>query len=225
VIKAVAEVYEEPKLRTFKSPRKFSQLHTVLPDKNTFLSSLSHNFGKHIAFDLNSVKFPNRDVFRQLLTSKVVSNTFTSKPQTVLYNMIKRLLPEHTVYMNYRLPERSTIKGYIEYDIFIPSLALALEYQGEIHYISTNYFGSSQSIKNHDRQKQIISHAIGITVVPIPYWWDLQQNSLQATLSGVRPDVFSVPLDSNPIPFRKELETDNLEKSTLHFFNESKLWI
>lgn len=68
--------------------------------------------------------------------------------------------------------------------MWIPSLNLALEYQGEQHYHNFAYaFGSSNSHTSYtlrDKEKKRKSEESGIKLVEIPYWWDLSLSSLDA---------------------------------------------
>jgi hypothetical protein len=72
--------------------------------------------------------------------------------------------------------------------IFIPSLSLAFEYQGEQHYHSVVMYGSLQRRKALDEEKKKICNSIGISLIEIPYWWDGSVDSLLATIHHFRPD-------------------------------------
>jgi hypothetical protein len=48
----------------------------------------------------------------------------------------------------------------------------------------------------------MISQELGITLIPIPYWWDKTLPSLAATIHYYRPDIpLSQPM-TEPIPFK-----------------------
>ena len=107
---------------------------------------------------------------------------------------MKRLLPEGTPI--YEDCEHSVLKWpqslrAIEFDIWIPSMQLALEYQGEQHY-HDNYsaFGSSGEAslyQERDLEKKRLSREAGIVLVDVPYWWDYRKSTLTATIAKYRP--------------------------------------
>jgi hypothetical protein len=71
----------------------------------------------------------------------------------------------------------------------LPQLSLALEYQGETHYFSSHTFGNASSRQRADLLKVNFASEMGITLIPIPFWWDKSSNSLAATIHVYRPDV------------------------------------
>jgi hypothetical protein len=75
----------------------------------------------------------------------------------------------------------------IELDIYIPSITLAFEYQGEQHYKNHAIFGSNQ--KERDTEKAIQCQQHGITLIAIPFWWNGTTESLVATIQSKRPDI------------------------------------
>lgn len=79
----------------------------------------------------------------------------------------------------------------MELDIFIPSLSIALEYQGAQHYTSQYMFEELEFIQAKDSQKREACASEGITLIEIPYWWDRERDSLIATIHQFRPDLFN----------------------------------
>jgi len=77
----------------------------------------------------------------------------------------------------------------MEFDIFIPSLSLAFEYNGRQHYEFNNLFGSSYLQQKRDRFKLASVKLTGITLITIPYWWDEKEASLLSTIQAHRPDI------------------------------------
>jgi len=76
--------------------------------------------------------------------------------------------------MNYGYSTEMKSKG-VEFDIFIPSLSLAFEYNGEYHYkfVPIHHVKINlQTVQQRDKQKELICRNSGITLVVIPYWWD-----------------------------------------------------
>jgi hypothetical protein len=85
--------------------------------------------------------------------------------------------------------------------IFFPELSIAFEYQGEVHYFSSTPFGSATKRQSCDIVKHKNAKEIGITVIPIPFWWDKTHASLAATIVSYRPDVqLKLSPLSKPIP-------------------------
>lgn len=76
---------------------------------------------------------------------------------------------------------------HMELDIFIPQLSLAFEYQGEHHFHSTPRFGQEDEYQERDKEKLELCAKNGITLIRVPFWWDLSTASLMATIHRVRP--------------------------------------
>ena len=60
----------------------------------------------------------------------------------------------------------------MELDVFVPSLNLAFEYQGEQHFDENPLFGPSDAVKRRDQQKMEACRQNNITLVEIPFWWN-----------------------------------------------------
>lgn len=75
------------------------------------------------------------------------------------------------------------------FDIFLPNLRLALEYQGAQHYADTAVFGPSQLYQERDSAKRLVCAQRGVTMVEVPYWWDGRTEPLARTLRALRPDL------------------------------------
>jgi len=85
-------------------------------------------------------------------------------------------------------------------DIFIPDHLLAFEYHGEQHYKDINIFIPQRMYSIRDSQKRMLCKQHAITLIEIPYWWNLEISSLMATIKKYRPELIKVPCHFDPIP-------------------------
>jgi hypothetical protein len=82
-----------------------------------------------------------------------------------------------------------TVLVPMELDIYVPSLGLALEYQGEQHYGNNPKFGNTASVRKRDQQKEIACKEYGITLIPVKFTWKKDQKSIAEWIQAVRPDL------------------------------------
>eukprot|EP01127_Copromyxa_protea_P018899 TRINITY_DN6034_c0_g1_i2.p1 TRINITY_DN6034_c0_g1~~TRINITY_DN6034_c0_g1_i2.p1 ORF type:complete len:495 (+),score=68.20 TRINITY_DN6034_c0_g1_i2:18-1502(+) len=75
-------------------------------------------------------------------------------------------------------------RAHMKFDIFVPSLNLALEYQGRQHYSDVEFFGSHVTYRARDEEKVEACKQGGITLVSVPSWWDGKQESLITILKA-----------------------------------------
>ena len=92
----------------------------------------------------------------------------------------------------------------VELDVFLSKEKLALEYQGEQHFNDIYAIGPQWQYTERDAEKRLACKENGITLIEVPYWWDLKKESLCATIHQHRSDLF--PNYGTPI-------SDVLEKS------------
>jgi hypothetical protein len=89
-------------------------------------------------------------------------------------------------------------------DIYVPEYFLAFEYQGEQHYRDVYHLGSQYVYAQRDMEKREACKLEGITLIDVPFWWDGQKSSLEATIHMARPDVVrstdGVTIPVNPLP-------------------------
>jgi hypothetical protein len=85
--------------------------------------------------------------------------------------------------------------------ILLPNLSLALEFQGNHHYV-THFFGDVSVRQRRDQAKVKFASQFGITVISIPFWWDKSPSSLASTIQYYRPDINIPGKEVPPIPLQ-----------------------
>eukprot|EP01027_Heterolobosea_sp_BB2_P018850 GEZU01026495.1.p1 GENE.GEZU01026495.1~~GEZU01026495.1.p1 ORF type:complete len:840 (+),score=185.05 GEZU01026495.1:594-3113(+) len=151
--------------------------------------------------------YPDKD-WRSIL--RLASSSSRSKKkrstQRWLHVTIRKIFPNTEIVEDYFHPELrfEDSRDPMQLDVFIPSLRLAFEYNGEQHYRDLHAFGSGGGVSNaqeRDQQKIEACQRAGITLVIVPYWWDRTAESVVATLHRVRPDLVPhPPVHGQPIP-------------------------
>jgi hypothetical protein len=168
-----------------------------------------------LTFQALSVLYPQNEwqLYSFSRPHQAAIGSSTSKAQIELMKCVRKLFPNRVVESNFMH------KGYtypnssrpIEYDIFVPSLSLALEYQGEPHYFDIPVYGSPRSRQRADQSKAAAAKLAGVTLVPVPFWWDRKETSLMATILQHRPDFevtqIGVPISKDmPAQFQQKIK-------------------
>lgn len=131
------------------------------------------------------------------------------------------------LHLNYPVPNLNEYQEIEkkQIDVFIPHLDLAFEYQGNLqdqntltsgmqHYQSSFLFSSEQ--KERDVVKKEILKKAGITLIEIPYWWDMKEESLVAYIRQQRPDLLTEFISTNnPKSF--------ISKKSIHHLHDTSL--
>ena len=106
--------------------------------------------------------------------------------QRILFHQIQNLFKSNYLIENYRHPKIISeigINRIYEFDIFLPSLNLAFEYQGIQHYDDLpSAFNQLQVYQFRDQSKEKISFQNNIRLIAIPYWWNSSFSSLYSTI-------------------------------------------
>lgn len=118
---------------------------------------------------------------------------------------IEELLPGVEIVEEYQHPDLfwDKLERPVELDLWIPKYRIGIEYHGEHHYHNLETaFGptGTASHAERDQEKSALCESRGITLIPIPYWWDGNKESLAATLYKARPDVFCLSDSDSILP-------------------------
>jgi hypothetical protein len=73
-------------------------------------------------------------------------------------------------------------------DAFVPSLSLALEYQGQHHYHTNLIIGDISKRQHREEEKKNACKEFGVTLIQVPYWIK-DKTSLQKLIYQQRPDI------------------------------------
>ncbi len=74
-------------------------------------------------------------------------------------------------------------------DVFLPLERLALEYQGQQHFGDIFFLGSEWRYAERDADKRETCEGLGITLIEVPYWWNLEVQKLVASIQRKRTDL------------------------------------
>jgi len=147
------------------------------------------------------------------------------KTQWILQNFVEQIFPGATVFVNYKHPE---LKDNFEFDLYLPELSLAFEYQGEIHYVPVSIYDGLLAKAERDRRKVKYAQDIGATLICIPYWWDRTPASLVKQIKEARPDLHDLQTPhSNFIPQALKVITPKeptYRSNTSKSYNEKIVW-
>ena len=103
--------------------------------------------------------------------------------ETLLFNYISLLFPQHTV----QREASPTWLNRQRFDIYIPELNLAVEYQGKQHYVAVGLFGGEDGLKKtkeRDKEKLKLSKINGVDLVHFSYKDNLTEKLVQSRLKS-----------------------------------------
>ena len=101
-----------------------------------------------------------------------------------LFNIVKDLYPDHKVERTIR---PKWLEG-LEIDIFIPSLNLAIEYQGRQHYESIDFFGGQQSFEKRqilDEKKRRLLKEHNINLLEWKYTIEMTEQRVKKEINNI----------------------------------------
>jgi len=113
-------------------------------------------------------------------------NRILSKDQRLLNRIARQLLPKCSLLTNFKHSGMS-----LELDVFIPEHSLALEYQGIQHYQWHFRNGLPHRQQYNDIEKRKLCTRLGLTLIEIPFRYEVCRNSIRSLLQWHRPDLFS----------------------------------
>ncbi len=101
--------------------------------------------------------------------------------ETILYQIVGRILYNHEILFHYR---PGWLEG-LELDIYIPSLKLAFEYQGQQHFHPLRVWGGQKALQDlrvRDTRKAEICNNLGIKLITIDYTKPLVEDYVRKIL-------------------------------------------
>mmetsp|Transcript_17422 Transcript_17422/g.19405 ORF Transcript_17422/g.19405 Transcript_17422/m.19405 type:complete len:256 (+) Transcript_17422:32-799(+) len=119
--------------------------------------------------------------------------------QRALIVVLCDIFPNMDIIEEFAVEMTDSISPYITVDAYIPSLDLAFEYQGEQHYTDVLPWHSSGMQISRDNVKAEKCRSAGISLIPIPFWWKGDHESVVATILYYRPTIGLMPTHAQPL--------------------------
>lgn len=116
---------------------------------------------------------------RRKLGHKKIGEAWTS--ETILYYIVKKLFPSHTIHRHYR-PD--FLKG-LELDIYIREMNIGIEYQGMQHYKPIKHWGGKEALeelRKRDKKKKRFCETQKVKLVYFDYDEGLSDDFVLAKL-------------------------------------------
>ena len=110
----------------------------------------------------------------------LINSGLHNENERKLFFMVKELYPD-AIYQY-----RDEWLGYLTLDIYIPSIKVAIEYQGSQHYKSVRFYGGKEaleSIQKRDKTKEELCNYQGIKLIQWKYDVPITENNLQRTIN------------------------------------------
>lgn len=158
----------------------------IAPDERTYWHNVTKEDAKEMikrrrksARDKRAFTSKIENSIRQKFGFKNIGDEFVS--ETLLYQIVERILNGKEVLRHHR-PD--WLEG-LELDIFVPSLNLAFEYQGEQHFHPIEVWGGAKALEaqqERDRRKADLCEANGIDLIYIYYTESLTEKYIRKIL-------------------------------------------
>ena len=119
----------------------------------------------------------------------IENHSFTGNNKSAqrwLLVQIQKLFPGEEIVEDYFHSDISRDSGFpVQFDIFLIDRKIAIEYHGKHHYEDMPFaFSPIEMYKNRDNEKEKLCLKYGIKLIVIPYWWDNNLDSLNATITS-----------------------------------------
>ena len=185
---AVDGIENVPKLKDWTSTRAYyvEQCkhvgNSVLPRGRIFVwnPDIAYSAFESIYRDLWPSFVDGENAFRRERAIAEIGKGWVS--ETTLYNLVKELYPDATHQW------RPKFLGGQSVDIFVPSLCLCVEYQGEQHYQPVTKFGGEAGLQEtlkRDSKKRARLADRGFKLLEWPYYRPITRSSVRQTLLDI----------------------------------------
>ena len=160
--------------RQSKSPKKYIQecrekgLDLPIEDYKNSHTKIKHKCSKGHLY----LQSPDMHITPNRLTGCPICNE--SHGERFIRNYLDK---HHIKYIPQKRFHDLKDKTYLSYDFYLPDYNILIEYQGEQHYISKDYFGGDKQFKNqqkHDKLKRDYAKNNGYKLLELHYSLDTQ---------------------------------------------------
>ncbi len=132
-------------------------------------SAFKARYGAYIAKQAIQESINEREAENQIRDIKGVARIGERwVNETLLFNYINVLFPQFTV-------QREASPSWLNrkrFDVYLPELNLAIEYQGKQHYVAVGLFGGEEGLektKQRDKEKFQLSKINGVDIIYFSY--------------------------------------------------------
>ena len=134
--------------------------------------------GNHYGIDLSKEKNLYESIFDKLIVENKLSTKW--KSELTLYQMLKKVYPD-AIYQYH-----SDWLGLQSLDIYVPSLKIGFEYQGQQHYQVVEHFGGVEGFEKRkllDQKKKALCLANGVKLIEWRYDEPISRTLLKEKLA------------------------------------------